>query len=52
MLNKKKSNHAISNTMIRPSLKIIGTDEEKEIQLKGTGDIFNKMLEENFPNLK
>ena len=31
--------------------KIIGI-EEGEIQLKGTENIFNKVVEENFPNLK
>ena len=37
--------------MQRPNLKIIGI-EEGEIQLKGTENIFNKVVEENFPNLK
>lgn len=30
----------------------IGIDEGKEIQLKFTENIFNKITEENFPNLK
>jgi hypothetical protein len=38
--------------MIRPNLRIIGREENKDSQLKGTEDIFNKIIEENFPNLK
>ena len=37
--------------MKRPNLKIIGLEEGK-LQLKGTKNIFNKIIEENFPNLK
>ena len=37
--------------MKRPNLRIIGVEEE-ELQLKGTENIFNKIIEENFPNLK
>ena len=35
-----------------PNLQIIGVDENEEFQLKGPGNIFNKITEENFPNLK
>ncbi|MFU1867910.1 RBD-like domain-containing protein [Enterococcus faecium] len=35
----------------RPNLRIIGIEEGEEIQLKGTENIFNKIIEENFPNL-
>ncbi|MBV2134258.1 hypothetical protein KRX52_15875 [Pseudomonas sp. MAP12] len=38
--------------MKRPNLRIIGIEEGEEIQLKGTENIFNKIIEENFPNLK
>ena len=38
--------------MKRPNLKIIGIEEGKESQLKGPENIFNKIIEENFPNLK
>ena len=38
--------------MKRPNLKIIGIEEGEESQLKGTENIFNKIIEENFPNLK
>ena len=37
--------------MKRPNLRIIGK-EEGEVQLKGPENIFNKIIEENFPNLK
>ena len=35
----------------RPNLRIIGI-EEGEVQLKSTENIFNKIIEESFPNLK
>jgi hypothetical protein len=38
--------------MKRQNLRIIGVDENEEIQLKGPANIFNKIIEENFPNLK
>jgi hypothetical protein len=38
--------------MRRPNLRIIGVDENEDFQLKGPGNIFNKIIEENFPNLK
>ena len=41
----------IWDTMKRPNLKIIGIEEE-DSQLKGPEKIFNKIIEEKFPNLK
>jgi predicted DNA-binding protein (UPF0278 family) len=41
----------IQETMRRPNLWII-VDENEEFQLKVTANIFNKIIEENFPNLK
>ena len=38
--------------MRRPNLRIIGVDENEDFQLKGPANIFNKIVEENFPNLK
>jgi hypothetical protein len=38
--------------MRRPNLRIIGTDENEDYQLKGPVNIFNKIIEENFPKLK
>jgi hypothetical protein len=42
----------IQDTMRRPNLRIIGVDESDDFQLKGPANIFNKIIEENFPNLK
>jgi hypothetical protein len=42
----------IQDTMRRPNLRIIGVDENEDFQLKGPANIFNKIIEENFPNLK
>jgi hypothetical protein len=37
--------------MRRPNLQIIGVDDN-DFQLKGPANIFNKIIEENFSNLK
>jgi hypothetical protein len=37
---------------MRRNLKIIGIEESKDFQLKWPVNIFNKIIEENFPNLK
>jgi hypothetical protein len=42
----------IQDTMRRPSLWITGVDENEDFQLKGPANIFNKVIEENFPYLK
>ena len=42
----------IQDTMRRPNLRIIGLDKNEDFQLKGPANIFNKIIEENFPNLK
>jgi hypothetical protein len=38
--------------MTRPTLRIIGVDENEDFQLKGAAKVFNKIIEENFPNPK
>jgi hypothetical protein len=38
--------------MRRPNLWIIGIHENEDYQLKRPVNIFNKIIEENFPNLK
>jgi hypothetical protein len=38
--------------MRRPNLRIIGVEESKDSQVKGPINIFNKIIEENLPNLK
>jgi hypothetical protein len=42
----------IQDIMRRPNLWIIGVDENEDFQLKGPANTFNKIIEENFPNLK
>jgi hypothetical protein len=38
--------------MRRPNLRIIGVAENEDFQIKGPVNIFNKIIEENFVNLK
>ena len=38
--------------MRRPNLRITGIDKKEDFQLKGPVNIFNKIIEENSPNLK
>jgi hypothetical protein len=40
------------DTVRRPNLRIIGIEESEDSQLKGPVNMFNKIIEENFPNLK
>jgi hypothetical protein len=42
----------IQDTMRRPDLRIIGIYENEDFPRKGPVNIFNKIIEENFPNLK
>ena len=42
----------IQDKMRRPNLRIIGIEESEDFQLKGPVNVFNKIIEENFPNLK
>jgi chromosome segregation ATPase len=42
----------IQDTMRTPNLRIIGIEKCKDSQLKGSVNILNKIIEENFPNLK
>jgi hypothetical protein len=42
----------IKETTRRPNLRIIGVDENEDFQLKGPANIFNKIIEEHFPNIK
>jgi hypothetical protein len=41
----------IQDTLRRPNLQIIGVDKNEDFQLKGPANIFNKIIEENIPNL-
>jgi hypothetical protein len=42
----------IQDTMRRPNLRIIGIEETEDSHLKGLVNTFNKIIEENFANLK
>ena len=42
----------IWDTVKRPNLRIIGVEEGEDLQLKGPENIFTKIIEENFPNIK
>jgi hypothetical protein len=44
--------YKIQDTMRRPNLRLIGIDENEHFQLKWPENIFNKIIEENFTNLK
>jgi hypothetical protein len=41
----------IQDTMRGPNLRIIGVDENED-ENEGPANIFNKIIKENFPNLK
>ena len=42
----------IWDTMKRPNLRIIGIEEVEDTQFKGPENIFDKIIEENFPKCK
>jgi hypothetical protein len=42
----------LTNSIKRPNLRIMGIEEGEEVQAKGTHNIFNKIITENFPNLE
>lgn len=47
-----RTNSRNSGSVKRCNLGITGREEGEETQFKGAGNIFNKTIEENFPNLK
>jgi chromosome segregation ATPase len=42
----------LTDSIKRPTLRIMGIEEGKEVQAKGFHSIFNKIITENFPNLE
>jgi hypothetical protein len=42
----------LTNSIKRPNLRIMGIEEGEEVQGKGICNICNKIITENFPNLK
>ena len=47
--NPKHPGNPGHNEKTKP--RIIGIDESEDLKLKGPANIFNKIMEENFPNL-
>jgi hypothetical protein len=47
-----KNIQEIQDTMRRPNLGIMGVEDNEDFQLKGPVNIFIKIIEENFHNLK
>jgi hypothetical protein len=50
--DRTQTKEEIQHTMRRPNLQIIGVDENEDFQITGPVNIFSKIIEENFPNLK
>jgi hypothetical protein len=48
----EKNMQELSNSIKRLNLRIMGIKEGEEVQAKGIHNIFNKIIAENFPNLK
>jgi hypothetical protein len=46
----ERNMQVLRNSIKRPNLRIMGIEEGEEVQAKGI--IFNKIITENFPNLK
>jgi chromosome segregation ATPase len=42
----------LTDSIKRPNLRIMGFEEEGEVQAKGIQNIFNKIIAEYFPNLE
>jgi chromosome segregation ATPase len=48
----KKKMQELTDSIKRPNLRIMGTEEGEEVQTKGIYNIFDKIITENFPNLE
>jgi hypothetical protein len=42
----------LRNSIKKPNLRIMGTEEGEQVQVKGIHNIFNKIITENFPPKK
>jgi hypothetical protein len=42
----------LTDSIKRPNLRIMSTEEGEKVQAKGIHNIVNKIITENFPNLK
>jgi hypothetical protein len=48
----EKKIQELTDSIKRPNLRIMGIEEEEEMQAKGMCNILNKMITENIPNLE
>jgi phosphatidate phosphatase PAH1 len=48
----KRNMQELTDSIKRPYLRIMGIEEGEEVQAKGIHNIFNKIITENFPNLR
>jgi hypothetical protein len=48
----KRNMQELCNSIKRPNLQTMGIEEGEEVQAKGIGNIFNKIIAENSPNLQ
>jgi chromosome segregation ATPase len=48
----EKKMQELTDSIKRPNLRIMGIEEGKDVQAKGMGNIFNKIIAENFANLE
>jgi predicted nuclease with TOPRIM domain len=46
----EKKMKELTDSIKRPSLRIMGIEEGEELQAKGMHNLFNKIITENFPN--
>jgi hypothetical protein len=47
-----KNMQELSDSIKRPNLRIMGIEEEEQVQARGICNIFNKIITEKFPNLE
>jgi hypothetical protein len=50
--NCERNMQELTDSIKRPNLRTMDTEEKEEVQEKGIHNIFNKIITENFPNLK
>jgi chromosome segregation ATPase len=48
----EKKMQELTDSIKRPKLRIMGIEEEEEVQAKGMHNIFNKIITENFPTME
>jgi hypothetical protein len=50
--NCERNVQELRDSITRPNLRIMGIEEEEEVQTKGIHNVFNEIITGNFPNLK